>query len=189
MSDTTESQARPNEPLDTDVIVVGAGPCGITVANLLGIYNIRCLVIDRAPTALNFPRAVGIDDEKSAPDLSGRRAGRRSPRRHPAEHRDPIPHVVGTMLCPCQAQHEALRLASSKPVPPADAGRDAAKGCGPFLNGGPSVRMRTGDVHSGRGWHPGDGSHGRRSSHPRTRARSGRCRRRRSTVRGSWASS
>lgn len=63
MSDTTESQPRANEPLETDVIVVGAGPCGITVANLLGIYNIRCLVIDRAPTVPTFPRAVGIDDE------------------------------------------------------------------------------------------------------------------------------
>lgn len=49
--------------LDADVLVVGAGPCGITVANLLGLYGVRCLAIDRSPAVLTFPRAVGVDDE------------------------------------------------------------------------------------------------------------------------------
>jgi 3-(3-hydroxy-phenyl)propionate hydroxylase len=33
------------------------------MANLLGTYGVRCLVIDRAEDVLAFPRAVGIDDE------------------------------------------------------------------------------------------------------------------------------
>jgi len=63
MSETTASTSPPSASVDTDVLVVGAGPCGITMANLLGTYGIRCLVIDRSPSVLEFPRAVGIDDE------------------------------------------------------------------------------------------------------------------------------
>jgi 3-(3-hydroxy-phenyl)propionate hydroxylase len=49
--------------VETDVLVVGAGPCGITIANLLGVYGVRAVVIDRDADILDFPRAVGIDDE------------------------------------------------------------------------------------------------------------------------------
>src|ERR1700730_16444724 len=49
--------------VETDVIVVGAGPCGITVANLLGVYGVQTIVIDRDTDILDFPSAVGIDDE------------------------------------------------------------------------------------------------------------------------------
>ncbi len=48
---------------DTDVLVVGAGPCGVTLANLLGHYGVNAVVIDRDQEILNYPRAVGIDDE------------------------------------------------------------------------------------------------------------------------------
>src|SRR6202034_4799955 len=48
---------------ETDVIVVGAGPCGITMGNLLGLYGVRSVVVDRDTEILDFPRAVGIDDE------------------------------------------------------------------------------------------------------------------------------
>jgi 3-(3-hydroxy-phenyl)propionate hydroxylase len=47
----------------TDVLVVGAGPCGMTLANLLGIYGVDAVVIDREPAIIDYPRAVGIDDE------------------------------------------------------------------------------------------------------------------------------
>ncbi|MFF5010495.1 bifunctional 3-(3-hydroxy-phenyl)propionate/3-hydroxycinnamic acid hydroxylase [Streptomyces phaeochromogenes] len=46
-----------------DVLVVGAGPCGMTLANLLGVYGVSCILIDRDTEVLDFPRAVGIDDE------------------------------------------------------------------------------------------------------------------------------
>lgn len=45
------------------VLIVGAGPVGVTLANLLGCYGIRTLVVDRSPQVLDFPRAVGLDDE------------------------------------------------------------------------------------------------------------------------------
>jgi 3-(3-hydroxy-phenyl)propionate hydroxylase len=50
-------------PFDTDVLVVGAGPCGLTVANLLGVYGVRTTVVERSVDIVAFPRAVGIDDE------------------------------------------------------------------------------------------------------------------------------
>src|SRR5579864_4743207 len=49
--------------LETEVLVVGAGPCGVTLGNLLGVYGIPTLVFDRDTGVLDFPRAVGIDDE------------------------------------------------------------------------------------------------------------------------------
>lgn len=45
------------------VLVVGAGPVGVTLANLLGTYGVRALVVDRSAEILDFPRAVGLDDE------------------------------------------------------------------------------------------------------------------------------
>ncbi|WP_027476675.1 bifunctional 3-(3-hydroxy-phenyl)propionate/3-hydroxycinnamic acid hydroxylase [Curvibacter gracilis] len=48
---------------EVPVLIVGAGPCGVTIANLLGSYGIETLLIDRSPAILDFPRAVGLDDE------------------------------------------------------------------------------------------------------------------------------
>jgi 3-(3-hydroxy-phenyl)propionate hydroxylase len=49
--------------LTAEVLVVGAGPCGITLANLLGRYGVPTVVIDADAGIYPFPRAVGIDDE------------------------------------------------------------------------------------------------------------------------------
>ncbi len=45
------------------VLVVGAGPVGVTIANLLGTYGVRTLVVERSLEILDYPRAVGLDDE------------------------------------------------------------------------------------------------------------------------------
>jgi 3-(3-hydroxy-phenyl)propionate hydroxylase len=47
----------------TEVLVVGAGPCGMTLANLLGSYGTPAIIVDRETEILDYPRAVGIDDE------------------------------------------------------------------------------------------------------------------------------
>lgn len=49
--------------VDVPVLVVGAGPVGVTLANLLGVYGIRTLVVERSQEILDYPRAVGLDDE------------------------------------------------------------------------------------------------------------------------------
>jgi len=48
-----------------DVAIVGAGPCGVTVANLLGKYGVKTLLIDREDDIVAIPRAVGICEEGS----------------------------------------------------------------------------------------------------------------------------
>lgn len=45
------------------VIVVGAGPTGLTLAGLLARYGVEVLVVERNPTTVQEPRAVSIDDE------------------------------------------------------------------------------------------------------------------------------
>jgi 3-(3-hydroxy-phenyl)propionate hydroxylase len=52
-----------NQHQAADVIIVGAGPVGLTLANLLGVYGIRALVIERNPRLEGEPRAVTLDDE------------------------------------------------------------------------------------------------------------------------------
>lgn len=53
-----------NELKDTyDVVIVGFGPVGATLANLLGQCGIETLIIDREAAAYHLPRAVHFDDE------------------------------------------------------------------------------------------------------------------------------
>jgi 3-(3-hydroxy-phenyl)propionate hydroxylase len=50
-------------PTSVAVLVVGAGPIGLTVANLLGRMGVSVLVLERNPASLNIPRAIVLDDE------------------------------------------------------------------------------------------------------------------------------
>jgi 3-(3-hydroxy-phenyl)propionate hydroxylase len=58
-----QSNGAPSLPDFVPVIIVGAGPAGITAATLLAQYGIECLVLDRHETAYPLPRAVHADDE------------------------------------------------------------------------------------------------------------------------------
>ena len=49
--------------LDCDVAIIGAGPTGLTLANLLGAAGVRVVLIERNDTTVQEPRAVSIDDE------------------------------------------------------------------------------------------------------------------------------
>ena len=64
----TEGKARQPKrtdvtDLDVDVLIVGAGPVGLTTANFLGLYGIRTLIIDSRESLIDYPRGVGLDDE------------------------------------------------------------------------------------------------------------------------------
>jgi 3-(3-hydroxy-phenyl)propionate hydroxylase len=50
-------------PDSFDVTVVGFGPTGATLANLLGREAVRTLVVERAPEIYTLPRAVHFDHE------------------------------------------------------------------------------------------------------------------------------
>jgi 3-(3-hydroxy-phenyl)propionate hydroxylase len=57
------SRNRETKELDVDVVVVGAGPVGLTLANILGLQGVRTLVVDERATLIDYPRGVGLDDE------------------------------------------------------------------------------------------------------------------------------
>jgi 3-(3-hydroxy-phenyl)propionate hydroxylase len=46
-----------------DVLIVGAGPTGLALANLLGRFGSRVLVVETRASTVTEPRAVSIDDE------------------------------------------------------------------------------------------------------------------------------
>ncbi len=50
-------------PADPDVVIVGAGPVGLTLANILGLQGVRTLVVDERDSLIDYPRGVGLDDE------------------------------------------------------------------------------------------------------------------------------
>ncbi|BBX94942.1 bifunctional 3-(3-hydroxy-phenyl)propionate/3-hydroxycinnamic acid hydroxylase [Mycobacterium lacus] len=46
-----------------EVVIVGAGPVGLTLANILGLQGVRTLVVEERASLIDYPRGVGLDDE------------------------------------------------------------------------------------------------------------------------------
>ena len=56
-------QINPQEHDTIDVLIVGAGPTGMTAATMLAQQGISCLLLDRHESVYPLPRAVHADDE------------------------------------------------------------------------------------------------------------------------------
>ena len=56
-----------SEPLqEREVAIVGAGPVGLMIANLLGLAGIRVVVLERNKGLLGLPRAIAYDRSASS---------------------------------------------------------------------------------------------------------------------------
>lgn len=62
MSTDTPATGNPTD-FDADVLILGAGPTGLTLANLLGQQGVSTLLLEALTDLIDYPRAVGIDDE------------------------------------------------------------------------------------------------------------------------------
>jgi 2-polyprenyl-6-methoxyphenol hydroxylase-like FAD-dependent oxidoreductase len=49
--------------IDVEVVVIGAGPIGLTTASLLADYGMRTVLVEREWTVSDEPRAISITDE------------------------------------------------------------------------------------------------------------------------------
>lgn len=58
-----DSPQTPGVDLEADVLIVGAGPVGLIVANYLGLYGRSAILVEQRPRLIDYPRGVGIDDE------------------------------------------------------------------------------------------------------------------------------
>jgi 3-(3-hydroxy-phenyl)propionate hydroxylase len=50
-------------PAAVDVLVIGNGPVGATIAALLGRYGVKTLVLDKNHEVMLMPRAIALDNE------------------------------------------------------------------------------------------------------------------------------
>ena len=51
------------EITQTEILILGAGPVGLMLANLLGLYGRQVIVLETLDELIDYPRAVGLDDE------------------------------------------------------------------------------------------------------------------------------
>lgn len=58
----TDFTTTPDERT-TDVLIVGAGPTGLMLANILGQYGHDVTVVEARDDLIDYPRGVGLDDE------------------------------------------------------------------------------------------------------------------------------
>ncbi|MFX8063358.1 FAD-dependent monooxygenase, partial [Acinetobacter baumannii] len=50
-------------PSQIDILVVGLGPVGAMVANLLARHGVSVMAVDKAPDIYMAPRAIALDNE------------------------------------------------------------------------------------------------------------------------------
>jgi 3-(3-hydroxy-phenyl)propionate hydroxylase len=53
----------PCETVSADVAIIGAGPVGLMIANYLGLQGVRVVLVEKLEQIIDYPRAIGLDDE------------------------------------------------------------------------------------------------------------------------------
>jgi 3-(3-hydroxy-phenyl)propionate hydroxylase len=60
---TSNPDIQPAVQHTAQVAIVGAGPVGLMMANYLGQMGVSVVVVEKLDTLIDYPRAIGIDDE------------------------------------------------------------------------------------------------------------------------------
>lgn len=63
MTAASPSMPSPMSAPQFDVCIIGFGPVGAALANLLGMSGLRVVVLEREPSVYHLPRAVALDGE------------------------------------------------------------------------------------------------------------------------------
>ena len=58
-----EPSVKLDLPSDCQVAIIGAGPIGLMIANLLGAAGVKAIVLEAKPRLLGLPRAIAYDAE------------------------------------------------------------------------------------------------------------------------------
>ncbi|MCG2621110.1 bifunctional 3-(3-hydroxy-phenyl)propionate/3-hydroxycinnamic acid hydroxylase [Arthrobacter sp. I2-34] len=57
------NEVADSNPADAEILVIGAGPAGLMLANILGMYGRKVTVLEAMDQLIDYPRGVGLDDE------------------------------------------------------------------------------------------------------------------------------
>ncbi|MFA8087057.1 bifunctional 3-(3-hydroxy-phenyl)propionate/3-hydroxycinnamic acid hydroxylase [Klebsiella oxytoca] len=60
---TSNPDIQPAVQHSVQVAIAGAGPVGLTIANYLGQMGVSVVLIEKLESLIDYPRAIGIDDE------------------------------------------------------------------------------------------------------------------------------
>ncbi|HBM2928057.1 bifunctional 3-(3-hydroxy-phenyl)propionate/3-hydroxycinnamic acid hydroxylase [Klebsiella oxytoca] len=60
---TSNPDIQPAVQHSAQVAIAGAGPVGLTIANYLGQMGVSVVLIEKLESLIDYPRAIGIDDE------------------------------------------------------------------------------------------------------------------------------
>lgn len=55
--------SAPATDVTTDIAIIGAGPVGLMIANILGLQGVRVTLLEKLDQIIDYPRAIGLDDE------------------------------------------------------------------------------------------------------------------------------
>jgi 3-(3-hydroxy-phenyl)propionate hydroxylase len=63
MNTVPSSALEASTTIDTDVLVIGLGPVGSALANFLGKFGVKAMIVDTSTEIFNKPRAISLDNE------------------------------------------------------------------------------------------------------------------------------
>ena len=114
------------QPFDTDVLILGAGPVGLTLANLLGGYGVRTTLADAGEKLIDYPRGVGLDDESLRTFQTAGVVDAGAPAHHAAAHHADGQRQ-GTGAGQRRTRRPGLRLVAAQRLHPAAGRRRTAR--------------------------------------------------------------